>query len=85
MPRLVALLERMATEPRTLARRYRPLCSLTGRPVQVFAGDTIHAGVCRGIDDGGGLVLETDDGRTIVRSGSLTPPGGEWRGEDAGV
>jgi biotin-(acetyl-CoA carboxylase) ligase len=85
VPRLVALLERMATEPRTLARRYRPLCSLTGRPVQVFAGDTIQAGLCRGIDDGGGLVLETDDGRTVVRSGSLTPPGGEWRGDLAGT
>jgi BirA family biotin operon repressor/biotin-[acetyl-CoA-carboxylase] ligase len=85
VPRLVALLERMATEPRTLARRYRPLCSLTGRAVQVFAGDTIHAGVCRGIDDDGGLVLEADDGRTVVRSGSLTPPGGEWRGEAAGA
>lgn len=85
VPRLLALLERLATEPRMLARRYRPLCSLTGHRVQVFAGDTIHAGVCRGIDDDGGLVLESDDGRSVVRSGSLTPPGGEWRGDLAGA
>ena len=43
------------------------------------------AGVCRGIDDGGGLLIETETGRTGGRSGSLTPPGGEWRGGDSGA
>lgn len=83
VPRLLELLGRLAVEPRTLSRRYRPLCSLTGSTVRVFVGDTIHAGVCRGIDDGGGLIIETETGRTVVRSGSLTPPGDEWRGDDS--
>ncbi len=83
VPRLLELLGRLAVEPRTLSRRYRPLCSLTGGTVRVFVGDTIHAGVCRGIDDGGGLIIETETGRTVVRSGSLTPPGDEWRGDDS--
>lgn len=85
LPRLLAVLGRLAADPRMLGRRYRPLCSLTGRDVRVFVGDTIHAGLCRGIDDGGGLVVETDTGRTVVRSGSLTPPGREWRGDDSGA
>ena len=83
LPRLLDVLGRLAADPRMLGRRYRPLCSLTGCDVRVFVGDTIHAGLCRGIDDGGGLVVETDTGRTVVRSGSLTPPGGEWRGDDS--
>jgi len=86
VPRLLELLGRLAVEPRTLSRRYRPLCSLTGSTVRVFVGDTIHAGVCHGIDDGGGLVVEAADGeRTAIRSGSLTPPGDEWRGDDSGA
>ena len=85
VPRLLDVLGRLAADPRMLGRRYRPLCSLTGRDVRVFVGDTIHAGLCRGIDDGGGLVVETDTGRTVVRSGSLTPPGREWRGDDSGA
>ena len=85
VPRLLELLGRLAAEPRSLSRRYRPLCSLTGSHVRVFVGDTIHAGVCRGIDDGGGLVVEADGERTVIRSGSLTPPGDEWRGDDSGA
>ena len=81
VPRLLDLLARLDAEPRTLGRRYRPLCSLTGGQVRVFVGDSVYAGVCRGIDDGGGLVVDTAAGRTVVRSGSLTPPGAEWRGD----
>lgn len=79
--RLLTLLDRVAAEPRTLGRRYRPLCSLTGGRVRAYVGDLIHEGICRGIDDAGGLVIETTSGTTVVRSGSLTPPGHEWRGE----
>ena len=85
VPRLLELLGRLAVEPRALSRRYRPLCSLTGSTVRVFVGDTIHAGICRGIADGGGLIVEADGERTVVRSGSLTPPGDEWRGDDSGA
>lgn len=81
VPRLLDLLATLAREPRALGRRYRPLCSLTGSQVEVHVGDTVHAGTCRGIEDGGGLVIETAAGRTVVRSGSLTPPGAEWRGD----
>jgi len=78
--RLLDLLTRVVAEPRTLGRRYRPLCSLTGGSVRAYVGDAIYEGICRGIDDAGGLVIETTSGTTVVRSGSLTPPGHEWRG-----
>jgi len=84
VPRLVDLIAAIDADPAVLAARYRPLCGLDGRPVRVHAGDLVHAGVCRGIAADGGLVIDTDTGRVVVRSGSLTPPGAEWRGEAAG-
>lgn len=81
VPRLRDLVELVARDPRALQRRYRPLCSLVGTDVRVFVGDAVHQGVCRGIDGTGGLMLETAAGPTIIRSGSLTPPGGAWPGD----
>ena len=69
----------MDDDPATLPARYRPLCSLTGTIVRVHAGDLVHEGLCRGIVADGGLELDTAAGRVVVRSGSLTRPGGEWR------
>jgi BirA family biotin operon repressor/biotin-[acetyl-CoA-carboxylase] ligase len=84
VPRLFDLLAEIDADPSVLAARYRPLCALDGRSVRVHAGERVHAGVCRGIAADGGLVIDTDSGRVVVRSGSLTPPGDEWRGEASG-
>jgi BirA family biotin operon repressor/biotin-[acetyl-CoA-carboxylase] ligase len=80
VPRLLDLLA-AANVPAAVASRYRPLCGLTGRHVRVYAGDHVHAGTCRGIDDGGGLVVEKTTGPVVIRSGSLAAPGTEWRGD----
>jgi BirA family biotin operon repressor/biotin-[acetyl-CoA-carboxylase] ligase len=79
VPRLVQLLADMEAAPDVLLGRYRPLCSLTGEFVRVHGGDAVHEGICRGIAADGGLEVDTTAGRVVVRSGSLTPPGGEWR------
>lgn len=79
--RLRRLLEQMEADPEVLPNRYRPLCGLAGQVVRVYAGDVVHEGVCRGIGVDGGLELDTAAGRVVIRSGSLTPPGDEWRPE----
>ena len=77
MPRLIDLL---AADAAVLAARYRPLCGLTGKLVRVYVGDVIHEGTCRGVADDGGLVVATATDTVVIRSGSLTAPGSEWRG-----
>jgi BirA family biotin operon repressor/biotin-[acetyl-CoA-carboxylase] ligase len=86
VPRLLALLAEMASDPDTLAARYRPLCALTGRDVTVFHGptsergpDRVH-GPCLGIDRYGALVIDTVAGRLHLESGSLTDPADAWHG-----
>jgi BirA family biotin operon repressor/biotin-[acetyl-CoA-carboxylase] ligase len=90
VPRLLALLAEMASDPDALAARYRPLCALTGRDVTVFRGpsagggpDRIH-GPCLGIDRYGALVIDTVAGRLHLESGSLTDPAAAWRGPTDG-
>lgn len=82
VPRLIDILAAIDAEPAVLADRFRPLCSLTGQFVRLYLGGDVHAGVCRGITAEGELMLETERGCTTFRSGSLTPPGGEWRGDE---
>lgn len=82
IPRLVALVRALTTDPEELARRYRPLCGLTGTEVRLFAGTQVHAGRCRGIAADGGLIVDTAAGPTVIHAGSLSPPGTEWRSEE---
>jgi BirA family biotin operon repressor/biotin-[acetyl-CoA-carboxylase] ligase len=81
VPRLLDILEAIDGEPASLGDRYRPLCSLTGSFVRIYTDGDTRGGICRGITAAGELVLETEHGRATFRSGSLTPPGGEWRGD----
>jgi biotin-(acetyl-CoA carboxylase) ligase len=83
IPRLLDLLAATDADPALLGRRYRPLCGLHGLHVQVFAGDRHHTGICRGIADDGGLILDGAEGPVIIHAGSLTRPGDEWRGGEA--
>jgi BirA family biotin operon repressor/biotin-[acetyl-CoA-carboxylase] ligase len=79
LPRLLDLVRAIDADPAELERRYRPLCSLDGRDVTIHVGTESHRGVCRGIASDGGLVIDTPAGRKTFTTGSLTPPGTEWR------
>lgn len=83
--RLTGLLSQAADDPAAVARRYRPLCGLTGSRVRVFVGDRTHRGVCLGVADDGGIVVDSPGGTVVLHSGSLTPPGSEWRGGTGGT
>lgn len=54
-----------------LAAEYRRRCLLTGRTVRVTAGQDRIVGVCRGIDERGGLVLATETGERTIVAGSV--------------
>jgi BirA family biotin operon repressor/biotin-[acetyl-CoA-carboxylase] ligase len=79
LPRLCTLLREMDADPGRLADRYLPLCGLAGRAVTIHVGTEQHSGICRGIAADGGLVIDTPSGQRTFASGSLTPPGSEWR------
>lgn len=79
LPRLCGLLRELDADPAVLARRYRPLCGLDGRGVTLHVGTEQHAGICRGIAADGSLVIDTPGGQRAFASGSLTPPGSEWK------
>ncbi|MCE9629686.1 MAG: biotin--[acetyl-CoA-carboxylase] ligase [Planctomycetia bacterium] len=83
VPRLLMLLADLEADSNALASRYRPLCTLDGTFVRVHSADGVQSGTCRGIAEDGSLVLDTAAGRVFLRSGSLTPPGDEWRGDAA--
>ena len=78
LQRLRGLLREMDADPAALARRYRPLCCLTGRAVTIHVGEQPHSGICHGVAADGGLVIDTASGRRTFASGSLAPPGTEW-------
>lgn len=80
LPRLFALLDVTAADPAALVPRHRARCCLDGQVVTVHRGGERLTGICRGIAADGALLLDTTDGREVVRSGSLTPPERVWRG-----
>ena len=55
-----------------LQRRWRELCLLTNRSVQINVGTRSIAGVCHGIDDDGALLVETQDGIERCFAGVVT-------------
>lgn len=55
-----------------LAARWTDVCLLTGRRVQVESIAGTSAGVCRGIDDQGALLLATDSGVVRCFAGSVS-------------
>lgn len=75
---LLGILEELSTElPRVgleaadLADRWRPNCLLTGRLVRIDMAGAVSAGVCRGVDDDGALLLDTDAGLRRFQSGTI--------------
>jgi BirA family transcriptional regulator, biotin operon repressor / biotin---[acetyl-CoA-carboxylase] ligase len=53
------------------ADEFRRRCILDGRTVQVSSGSRLITGRCLGIDDGGALLLQTENGREEITSGSV--------------
>jgi BirA family biotin operon repressor/biotin-[acetyl-CoA-carboxylase] ligase len=56
---------------RSIAGEYRRRCFLTGKPLKVTSGNEQLVGVCRGMDDRGGLVLATEAGPRTILAGSI--------------
>lgn len=65
-------LEELAREPRLLAARWQELCALRGRIVTVGQGTRTVSGLCHGIGEEGGLLLETVQGIMPVYTGVVT-------------
>ncbi|QDT39006.1 biotin--[acetyl-CoA-carboxylase] ligase [Stratiformator vulcanicus] len=53
-------------------KRYAAHCALTGRTVGLSSGDRVTYGLCRGVDDGGGITLENEAGSSVYYGGTIT-------------
>lgn len=83
--RLAPLCREITARPESLVARYSPLCGLTGRPIRLHVGSdsvggNIIDGICRGISADGSILIERHSAVESFTSGTLTPPGTEWRG-----
>lgn len=75
---LLAVLERLgywlstlSNSQQTVLERWRTYCLLAGRRVCLSAGSRQIAGICRGIDDEGRLLLATETGIESCHSGTV--------------
>ena len=74
---LIAVVRRMIADTDSLAKdsrfgeRFSRYCLLTGRNVQIETSRQRIAGRCQGIDDAGGLLLQTPAGLRRVVSGTV--------------
>jgi BirA family biotin operon repressor/biotin-[acetyl-CoA-carboxylase] ligase len=59
------------TQPGCLAQRWRETCLLAGRVVTIENGAGRITGRCQGIDESGGLLLETADGPRRLYGGTV--------------
>ncbi len=65
-------LQSLLEEPDSWRARWNEYCGLTGKLVEVQHPDgNVVAGVCQGIDDRGGLVLQHETGSTSCVSGTV--------------
>jgi len=78
--RLAPLCREIAARPESLVARYAPLCGLTGKPIRLHIGTETVEGICRGIAADGSILIERHSAVESFTSGTLTPPGTEWRG-----
>ena len=60
-----------AADMTAIHSRWPDRCFLTGRAVKVQAGTETMSGRCLGIDDSGGLLLQTEAGRRTLVSGTV--------------
>lgn len=69
---LEARLECIGRNDGELRARWRERCLLTNRTIQMDLGTRKVSGRCRGIDDDGALLIETDSGLEVCFAGSIT-------------
>lgn len=65
-------LDLLARDQLDLARRWNMLCMLTGRRVQVAAGQRVTVGICQGVDESGALEIDTAEGVQRCLSGVVS-------------
>ncbi len=66
---LATQLDRLSSHSEALPEQWTGRCLLTGRRVEIELPDGRRAGICRGIDADGALILETDGGSERFVSG----------------
>lgn len=62
----------LARDDAALATRWKSLCMLSGRQIQVEAGQRTTRGTCQGIDESGALLVDTATGQEMCVSGIVT-------------
>ncbi|MEO0529139.1 MAG: biotin--[acetyl-CoA-carboxylase] ligase [Planctomycetota bacterium] len=75
-----ACLQLVAARPAELIEAARAACLLTGRRLTIVDGDRTVTGICRGIDDNGGLRIEVNGVTSSFIAGtiqSVDPPLGD--------
>jgi BirA family biotin operon repressor/biotin-[acetyl-CoA-carboxylase] ligase len=64
-------LHALATADPALPERWRSLCDLSGKTIELQSGNRTVRGLCRGIDADGALVLDTPAGPERLYAGAL--------------
>jgi BirA family biotin operon repressor/biotin-[acetyl-CoA-carboxylase] ligase len=72
LQRFAEQLSALAQADATIVRRWQELCMLTGHRIQVEAGQRLTAGICRGINEMGALLVDTEQGTEACISGVVT-------------
>jgi len=76
MENVEAALRQLGEPVETLGRRFDLLCLQRGEMLTVYQGCRALAGRCAGIAPDGALLLDTEDGRLQITSGTLRKAGG---------
>ena len=69
------LYEASKSDPRAVLKEYADHCITLGRQVRAVSRDGVVEGVGVGIGPGGGLVIETKDGRVTLNAGEVSVRG----------
>jgi BirA family biotin operon repressor/biotin-[acetyl-CoA-carboxylase] ligase len=72
LQQLAAQLAALGRADTTLVSRWQELCMLSGRSIQVEAGQRTTVGICQGIDESGALLVDTAAGCERCISGTVT-------------
>ena len=69
--RLAYRLCELVENRQSLVERWQCLCALTGRKIELQAGNRLIEGICAGINDDGGLLVDTPAGLEKIYGGVL--------------
>lgn len=68
---IVEVLEELAEDSASVLKQYRDRCALTGHLLSMQVGDQQIEGLCLGVDEAGGLQLQTTAQVMTLRSGQV--------------